>query len=69
MATVLASSSMQEQNPVGTAHFVFGLVVIIMQLINVRVAWQCMVICVASCNLLYSGKYVNVIAGEHFAKL
>ena len=47
MAAGLASSSIQEQNPVGTAHFVFGLVVIIMQLVNVRVAWQCMVICVA----------------------
>ena len=30
-------SCLQEQNPVGTAHMAFGLVVILLQLINVRV--------------------------------
>ena len=30
-------SCLQGQNPVGTAHMVFGLVVILLQLINVRV--------------------------------
>ena len=36
MAVVSLLYIIQAENPVGTAHFAFGLVVIILQLINVR---------------------------------